>query len=728
MDFWAHSENRQGEKETLEEHLNKTSLLAERYANDFDEGTAGKWLGIFHDAGKRSVLFQNVLKGAEHNVNHAAAGAVLLIRFKQLSRVIYAHHDGLVWNIDSDLMRSVEEIGSYDTQEGKRFSVTGKKEYNELSVFMKSLIDISEKPELHKDGISHYSNLPEMLHSRMLLSCLADADYTATASHYEPDIMDMTAERSLDYGYIMKELELFRDNLKRTSTASEEINRIRDSVYADCLNAAEHQPGLFTLSAPTGTGKTLALLAFAVKHSEKYGKKRIIVVLPFLSVISQNAAVYRKICGDILEAHSMASYDDNDELKLLSENWNSSLTITTSVRFFEAFFKSRPSDLRFLHNVSNSVIVFDEAQSIPCELAGTTLETLRMLCETFNCTVLMSTATQPAFDIRKDIIYNPYEIISSPEKLYESTRRVNVIWDISEKTPLEKIAAEMSELDSVCCVLNRKDHVRRLFDILREISPSEECFHISTDMCKSHRDKVIAEITDRLKNGNKCRLVSTSCIEAGVDLDFKNMYRSLAPLESIVQCAGRCNRNGRGNGKMKIFVPDEEKLYPMISYGNAAEKVKLIISRHEIDICDPAHIREYYTELFSDSNYDHDKIKLEEAINDHDFAEAEKQYRFIPQSGVNVIVPYSGEKQLYDELCSEAREKGISKKWMRSAAPITVSCYFEDKVRDVSEKCFMFVRGKKACIPGWYILTSDICYDDVSGLHFTDEDSFDFLI
>jgi len=728
--FYAHSENVRGEKEILEAHLKKTSELAGRYAAAFGEEKAGDWLGWFHDAGKASELFQGVLCKKEHNVNHAAAGAALLYRMnKMLSRVIYAHHDGLQWVIRDDLVRSEQVENSQDSQNGKRFAVSGKAQYQEMAAYIKSLPDLpKEKPFLQPDGTSFYSHLPEMLHARMLLSCLCDADYTATASHEDESLFTEADEKELDAAAILQSIHDYKEDISHNSKADAKLNQIRNHVFQSCLQAAEQSPGLFTLTAPTGTGKTIALLAFAAKHAEQYKKRRIIIVLPFLSIISQNAKVYEKICGGILEAHSIASYGNDERTKLITEQWNSPVIITTSVKFFEAFFKSKPTDLRFLHSVANSVVVFDEAQSIPTDLLGTTIETMRMLCETFRCTVLFSTATQPAFDVRSDIDFHAQEILSDAPDIYDKTRRVSVSWNIADKTPLTQIAAEMSGLDSVCCVLNRKDHTRKLFELLTEQCDRTECFHISTDMCKAHRDTVIQDITDRLEKHLPCRLVSTSCIEAGVDLDFAYMYRALAPLDSIIQCAGRCNRNGRSAGEMTVFIPDEEKLYPAAFFENAANKVKLLLSRHEIDICSPSHIREYYTMLFTDGNYDHDKSKLVKAIEEHDFTEAEKQYRFIPQNGVNVLVPYQAEIELFEELAAEARTKGISKEWMRRAAPITVTSYREDKLKDLAEPCFIMRKGKPEYVSGWYILLDDHFYDEQSGLHFDDDSSLDYLV
>ena len=535
-------------------------------------------------------------------------------------------------------------------------------------------------------------------------------------------------ENKIDALSVLEKLTECRNGIKAVSNSDSKLNNIRDIVYESCVRAGALSPGLFTLTAPTGTGKTLALLAFAAEHAQKYNKSRIIIVLPFLSVISQNVRIYREICGNVLESHSTAKYSDDRLSHLIAERWDAPVIVTTSVKFFEELFKSKPADLRFLHSIANSVIVFDEAQSIPCDLVGTTIESMRALCETFRCSVLFSTATQPAFDIRKDILYDAREIMEDPADIYKQTRRVHINWKIADRVPLAEIADKMSEQESVCCVLNRKDHTQKMFSRLCDICPADEVFHISTDMCKSHRDKVLAQITDRLNKNMPCRLVSTSCIEAGVDLDFLNMYRALAPLEAIVQCAGRCNRNGRGKGEITIFIPDEEKLYPSKSYENAANKVLLLLSRHEIDICDPTHIREYYAELFADSNYDHDRPRLVDAIANHDFESVETEYRFIPQSGVNVLVPYSGESELFEELVSEAHNGGISPEWMKRAAAITVCCYREDKLRDLAEQCIMFYKGKKYDVPGWYILHDKNFYDEKTGLHFSDDSSLDYLV
>lgn len=720
--YFSRSENSKGEKEPLELHLEKVKMLCSEFAGEFGESIAGSWIGVLHDMGKASENFQMILEGTKHHMNHEAAGAYILWKYAHhmLSRVIYAHHKGLKWDIEQQLKDSFNIKGCTDLN-NRQFTVSGADEYKKAFEYVKKSVGFpKEKPIVKENTHCKNKNISSMLHIRMLLSCLADADYTASASHEDEDIISKSTDIPLNPVKIIDSLNMYRDNIKKKSKSNSELNEIRNQVYDYCTEAGKKESGLYTLTAPTGTGKTLALLSFAVEQAKNHCKSRIIIVLPYLSIINQNAEIYREICDDILETHSMAKYDE--QTKLFSERWTSPVIITTSVKFFESLFKSKPSNLRFIHSIANSVVVFDEAQSIPHDLIGATIETVNTLCDMFNCTVLFSTATQPAFKFRNDILnYMPKEIIPNSYTIYNAVRRVKIKWDIKEEKSFEEIAEQMLKYDSVCCVVNRKDHAYKLFKLLGD---KEGCYHISTDMCKEHRENVLAEINERIKNKQPCRLVSTSCIEAGVDLDFEYMYRSLAPLDSIIQCAGRCNRNGNNNGIMSVFIPAEAKKYPSVSYENAASVVRLILSRHEIDIYSPEDIEEYYSELFK--TYSKDNEKLIAAIEDNDFEEAEKQYRFIPSEGSDVLVPYADMIELYEELCFEARKKGISKEWRKRAAPLIVSSYRKDKLDDIGEQCFVYKKGEKIMLNNTYILNDSSFYDIRTGLHFEDDSSLNY--
>lgn len=736
--YYSRSENQDGEKEELSAHLELVSFLAGKFAKVFGEETAGEWCGLYHDAGKASKLFQDVLEQKEHGINHESAGAYILekgkgVRNRLLAVVIYAHHKGLKWHIGDELDKSFTEKDSREfRQTGRRFSVSGKEQYQEVLHFYKENIKPLRKvPLLINNCDSFYKFLPKMLHARMLLSCLCDADYLASESHTNKAVLDQIDNSLPDFGEMLKSLEQYREKIKIGSNANPVVNEVREMVFQDCVSAAKTRPGMFTLTAPTGTGKTLALLSFALHHAIYNNQdllkfRRIIVVLPFLTIIDQSVRIYQDICKNILRADSITKCTEGT--KLMAERWCAPLIITTSVKFFEALFQSKPTDLRFLHSIAGSIIIFDEAQNIPANLAGTTIESIKALCEMFGCTAVFSTATQPDYSKRDDIHIQCLEIVKEPQRLYGKIKRVKVDWEIKRKVPLADIAERMQEYSSVCCIVNRKDHAYKLFMELQKISDKEECFYISTNLCKAHRDYIIGRITQRLKKGETCRVVSTSCIEAGIDLDFSYMFRALAPLDSIIQCAGRCNRNGRKTGKMTVFIPDEERLYPSKEYEIRAMCVKILADRHEIDINSLEHVAEYYTEVFAKFNKDNDA--LEKAIANMDFEQVEKEYRLIKNTGTNVLVPYEKEVKLFEELQAEAITKGISRVWMQKAASITVTSYQEEQLFNICEKALVRGNdGKLQKAENWYILNDLKFYhnDDV-GLHFDEESQLDYIL
>lgn len=734
--YYSRSENQNGEKEKLSVHLELVSSITGKFAGEFGEQEAGQWCGLYHDAGKASRLFQDVLEHKEHGINHESAGAYILekgLKHRILSAVVYAHHKGLKWYIEDELNTSFYEENSCEFRSsGRRFSVSGREQYQEVLRFYKEEVkSLKETPLLIKNCDSYYKELPQMLHARMLLSCLCDSDYLASESHTNKTVLDQIESPPPDFNKMQRNLEAYREKIKSKSTAKSVINDVREIVFQDCVGAAKNQPGLFTLTAPTGTGKTLALFSFALHHAVFHNKgkqklRRIIVVLPFLTIIDQSVKTYRDICDNVLRADSTVKY--TEETKLMAERWNATFIVTTSVKFFETLFQSKPVDLRFLHNIAGSIIIFDEAQNIPVHLVGTTIESMKALCEMFGCTVVFSTATQPDYSMRKDIHIKCVEIIKEPQKLYKKTKRVRVRWELKRKVSFSDIAEKMQQLTSVCCIVNRKDHAYKLFNILKEFCKKEECFYISTDLCKAHRDVVIDAITQRLKKNEPCRVVSTTCIEAGIDLDFSYMFRTLAPLDSIIQCAGRCNRNGRKTGSMTVFIPDEEKLYPSKEYEARAMCVKILADRHEIDIDNLEHVTEYYREVFA--KFDKDDDAIENAIANVDFERVEKEYRLIENTGSNVLVPYEKETALFEELRTEAVTKGISHDWMQKASSITVASYQREQLDRICEKAL--IRGNDGTLQkteNWYLLNDAKFYhnDDV-GLHFDEDSELDYVL
>ena len=503
---------------------------------------------------------------------------------------------------------------------------------------------------------------------------------------------------------------------------------LREELYQNCVEAAELPPGLFTLTAPTGTGKTLSLFAFALRHAAKFHKRRIFIVLPYLSIIKQNADIYRALTGgDLLEDHSQSNLPEG--MREFSERWSSPVIVTTSVRFFESLFSSRPTGCRRLHHLANSVVVFDEAQSLPPALTGVTLDTANALCSRYGCSVVFSTATQPSFDFRSDIVWKPTEIVRESARMFCETKRVKAEWRLSSATPLAEIAEEMVKQPVCCAIVNMRRHARTLFHELKQrVSEQDGLFFMTTDLCAAHRDAELKAIYDRLEQHLPCRLVATQCVEAGVDLDFPVLYRALAPLESIVQAAGRCNRNGTcTSGRLIVFIPENEgkgKLYPDDFYGLAAGCVLTLYGRHPIDLDDPAHLREYYELLFREGGKD--DLKLLQAIEALDFAGVDEHYKLIKAQGVNVVVPYNPE--LFASLRDEAASTGMTREWMRRARPITVSSFDRDMVDARCGALYVAKKGRpdRETASGWYLLGNPADYDKDMGLQFAS--GFDVVI
>ena len=407
----------------------------------------------------------------------------------------------------------------------------------------------------------------------MLFSCMVDADYTASSGRSADD------GAALEPGALLSRLYDHMDELRKGSGSDKALNRIRDEVFQRCGEAGDMPSGLFTLTAPTGVGKTMALLHFALRHCLAQGKRRIILVLPFLTLTEQSQREYGKLIEHILSDHSQSRL--SDEERELAGRWDSPFIITTSVRFFESLFSAHPKDCRKLHNIAQSVILFDEAQSLPTNIATATMRAARALCDDYGCSIVFSTATQPDFSALQDLDnWQPREILSAGEQYYTALRRTLVRWLLERPTALEDIADEMAQKNSVCAIVNLRRHAVRLFEALKAACPDDKLdslFFLTTDLCPKHRSEIIDTIKERLSKGLACHVVATQCIEAGVDLDFAAMYRALAPLEAIIQAAGRCNRNGSipGGGLVTVFIPeDTREIYPVAAYRNAAMEVK----------------------------------------------------------------------------------------------------------------------------------------------------------
>jgi CRISPR/Cas system-associated endonuclease/helicase Cas3 len=405
--------------------------------------------------------------------------------------------------------------------------------------------------------------------------------------------------------------------------------------------------------------------------------------------------------------------------------------LTTNVQLLESLFSNRPSSCRKLHNLMESVILFDEAQSLPAGIAVPTLAALSHLSSAYDTSVVFATATQPAFDTLHTAVtkhaaqgWQPEEVVLGHAKMFLELKRVEVLWPKNgEKRGWAELATDLrsDNVRQVLCVVNLKRHVLALLD---ELAGTEGLFHLSTNMCAEHRRGVLKKVRARLKAGEICRLISTQCVEAGVDLDFPLVYRALAPLEAIAQAAGRCNREGKLNeqgqlGRVMVFEPNAEeelrRCYPTHAYYQAAEVTRTMLALHgDLNINDPALFRDYYRRLYDLNNPASQNKALNKAITELDFPEIARHYRLIDQNTIQVLVPWAERWKEFDILRNEAERVGISAKWMRRAQGFAVSIYQTTDGPPAWAIPAKLRRGGTS--DEWFFLEGDY-YDDTLGLN-----------
>ena len=746
MKKWYAKSKRSGREQVeVKDHLYAVGKLSKEFGSQLGMEKEAEIAGTVHDAGKFTDKFQDVLEGEASRIDHARVSAAFLwwfliktskytgketkehisgkftnTNYAPIFEAINAHHGTLLCynQLRYSLCECMTAQKWLEGNDGKEVALTGEENYKALKE-----IFCEELPEWKRISLRNMTLCEEerMLWSRLLLSCLVDADYTESAiedGELIPEPPKCDAENWL------KRLHAYRAELARNSTADEKLNALRNELFETCGKAGDNAPGIYTLTAPTGTGKTLALLHFALRQCCKNGQERIIIVLPFITLTEQNAMEYRKILGNdvLLEDHSQCQL--TDEQRKFAQRWDRPVIVTTSVRFFEGLFAAKAPNLRKLHRLANSVIIFDEAQSLPAELFPATLKTIQALCNLpkKNVTMLFSTATQPDYLSIPNLTWQAMEICPNYAEMYQKLRRVQVTWRIlpNERMSWEEIAQKMAAQRSICTIVNMKKHAKKLFDALQLVCESESIFYITTELCPAHRRAVIEQVKKRLHDGLPCRVIATQCIEAGVDLDFDSVFRALAPLESIIQAAGRCNRNGRHpeGGQVLVFLPDEDNLYPDNWYGKAAMLVKELNDEKTIDLMNPSDIQRYYQQLFRRLK---GADKLNEAIKAQDYAGVEKNYRIIKNDGVQVLVPYEPENNRFEQLKTDALEHGVTAEWMRKAAPLCVTVYANDDFNRYAEQLYFAGKRNETMQPsGYWVLRRKEDYHMDTGVQLKD--------
>jgi CRISPR-associated endonuclease Cas3-HD len=521
---------------------------------------------------------------------------------------------------------------------------------------------------------------------RMLFSCLVDADFLATEAFLDPgrSAARVQRERAVSMKTLSQQLRRSLDVIEGAARSSTPINAIRAEIRTASVAKSALPPGLFTLTVPTGGGKTLTGLDFALRHAAAHGLRRVIFAVPFTSIIEQTARVYRRALasdglGDpVLEHHSNLDPGPNDGQnawsRLAAENWDAPIVVTTTVQLYESLFANQPSKCRKLHRIARSVLILDEAQAIPVHLLEPTLAALRELVEVYGCSVVVCTATQPAvgrrggafpigLDLRPD-----RELAPDPPAVFASIQRTRVERDPGPPWSNEDLAGRLAEHESALAIVRLKRDASEAFRCLAEVlDESEEMslrhrstFHLSTAMCGQHRSLVLGIIRNRLERGLPCRVVSTSLIEAGVDIDFPIVYRAMAGLDSIAQAAGRCNREGRQPGLGRVVVFEPQTPYParMPSLQLAAQCAERAIATHD-DPLSPGAIDAYFRDFFWLRTDEHDArgiMRLFQLGSDGmpvlEYRTAAERYRLIDDQTTPVVVPFGRGRRLIEDLHS----------------------------------------------------------------------------
>ena len=623
---------------------------------------AAEAAGWLHDLGKYRVGFQEYIRGrrspGDPETWHKQAGAAWAwdARHYPLALAILGHHGGM-----PDVTGGKQTVTAWlmNTAEDSAVRAAATRDCPELT-----RLTLSPPPLTGDD------HLGVELFTRLVFSCLVDADWTATGE-YERRALGLAEEsgpNALDPGdRLGRVLEFIR--ARAAAVGDTPVSRVRRQVLEACLAASDRPPGVFTLTVPTGGGKTLSGLAFALKHAAVHGLRRVIYVAPYLSIIEQNAEVIRQALGlsvadpDVFEHHSLAEpisegdeQDRDDQSRVAAtrraENWDAPVVVTTNVQFLESLFGNKPSRCRKLHNIARSVVILDECQALPPGLVAPTCGMLRQLVEKAGCTVVLCTATQPAFDHERlgtDRL-RATEIIPAELDLFTALRRVRLQWpEGEERWSWAEVAERMLRAGSSLCVVNTRQAARDLFRELRLRRPDGDgVYHLSTYLFPAHRLEVLRVLQARLRSKKPVYLVSTQLIEAGVDISFPTVFRELAPLEGVVQAAGRCNREGEipdAGGNVIVFRSLEEAMPPGWYRLGADQLLQSLRTGTRPRIDRAEDIRNYYERLYYSGNLDANGIvPLRRSFN---FPEVAEKYRLIDDGGIPVVIhrfePYAQE-------------------------------------------------------------------------------------
>lgn len=730
--------------ESVSTHLHEVADMAEHFADEtglVGLGAYARAAGAYHDLGKYSYAFQERILRNGPKVDHSTAGAYELFSKGNwpLSYCIAGHHGGLPdggvqGDIESTLVGRLNKaagghLPSYEAWN----SDSSLSDLLQLDT-MTPILFAQDNPHGAKPSELQYFSIAFII--RMIFSCLVDADFLCTERFMADSARSHPSEESMNV--LLGRLE---GKLKGFYPPKGELNRIRCGVLDDCRNRAKDAPGVFTLTVPTGGGKTLSVMRFALGHAVEHDMRRVIVAEPYTSIIEQNAEVYRGVFGEdnVLEHQSNHEFGDDDDpkartMRLASENWDVPLVVTTNVQLFESIFSSKTSRARKLHNIARSVIVLDEAQMLPVKYLYPCIRVLIELIRNYGCSVVLCTATQPSLNrYFEEWGLSVREIVHDEKSLSQALERVTYqnIGCISDSD----LAERLSKHRQVLCIVNSRKQARNLYEETAAFCGDGSTFHLTTFMHPAHRQHVLAVIRHRLQVGEPCRVVATSLVEAGVDLDFPTVFRALAGLDSIVQAAGRCNREGK-NPASESFV----QVFESISDEDGSRYRIPSEVTHRIGVVRPLlegggeamldsleTIQIYYDRLYTyrgDQSRDHraldekgivksmskvsfQKVNDGQRLPSFSFAKVGSEFQLIESPTKDVIVPSDKVTEEIDAL----REGFATRQDMRKLGRYTVHVYQNDLER-------LNGIGALICIEdGLYVLDDMKLYDEKLGLN-----------
>lgn len=714
--------------QSLEEHLEGTALKAAVFASLMGLAEEAKLIAWLHDIGKSSEDFQNYIEGKKKSrVDHSTAGAQLVWKKKQLQYVsligafcIAGHHSGLL-NFGS----KIDDAGEA-TLQGRM-----KKKTPKIDDSFARLPDTKASSQNLLQHMDAKNPMDVMLLIRMLFSCLVDADFLDTEEFMNEGKVHRGGWPSLD-----ELAPLFWEELKKRGflTPKNPLNEKRFEILQTCMEKGEGAPGLYSLTVPTGGGKTISSMAFAMKQAEAHGKKRIIYVIPYLSIIEQTADIFKSILGDdaVLESHSNVEYDDGDPTdekrralaevrKLSAENWDAPIIITTNEQFFETLYANRTSKCRKLHHIAESVIIFDEAQMLPVDFLKPCLTVIEELVRYYGCTAVLCSATQP--ELGKYMAQKPKEIMDHIPDLYDFFQRVSCRVDGEMDYPA--VAEAMMEEKQALCIASTKKEAENIFENLDD----PEALYLSTALCPAHRRKLIREIKERLQAGRSCRVVSTSIISVGVDIDFPVVYLEYTGLDSLIQGAGRCNREGKkaaSESIAHIFWTEKGKASPFM---RKEKQVTDVVRKKygETELTSPQAIRTYFEGWYQSNEGNLDYKEIEKLSKTCSFADIGRVFHLIADSTKSVFIPYDEEARRIQTLLYQGNR---SRELMRKASQYIVNVRYTASSHGTSDFHRLLTQGRMAMFPddeemGYLVNAED--YDEKLGLQIQDEDGLGIM-